>query len=177
MSQYVTDEHTVLVAQPSLQCQAQQRQLRAQAAPCQLCEHLRVLLAAQEHLQHVPSAGAEHVRCDGSQLEIGGLQYCVQPIDLLGPRLYQRFAIAGEFTQVANRLRRDETGFEEAVAQQVGEPFTVFDVCFAPSLPGHGLHMLRVDEDDLVVALKQIEHRTPVDARRFHRYLLDRERG
>src|SRR5947209_16391908 len=63
----------------------------------------------------------------------------------------------------------NEAGLEQAVAQEISDPFAIFDICFVPS---NGVHMLRIDQHDLITAFQQIENGTPRDARAFEGHLL-----
>jgi hypothetical protein len=76
-------------------------------------------------------------------------------------------AVAGEVAQVALRGGRDAAGAQQAVAQQIRQPLGILDIGLAPR---DDLGMLRVDDEDLTVALEQGEHRPPVRPRRFHHH-------
>ncbi len=78
--------------------------------------------------------------------------------------------IAHQVAQIANGFGRNEAGFEQAMAQQVGEPFTILNVRF---VAGHRLHVLGVDQDDLKAAFQDVEDRSPIDAGAFHGHMGD----
>jgi len=93
----------------------------------------------------------------------------VLPVDLLRAPLHQRLAIARELAQVADRRGRDETRLDQAVAQQVRQPLAILHVGLAP---GHGLHVLRVDQrDGAGLTLQDVVDRPPVHAGRLQRDL------
>jgi hypothetical protein len=73
-----------------------------------------------------------HIAGDRRPFDVGGFQYFLQAIDLLGALLDQRFAIPGQITQVTDRCGRNEAGFEEAMPQQIGQPFGILDIGLAP---------------------------------------------
>lgn len=79
------------------------------------------------------------------QLDVAALD---QLLDAVGHRRVltdERLAVAHQFAQLTDLRRRDETGSEQPVAQEVGEPLAVTHV----GLPaGHGLGVAGVDEDD-----------------------------
>ena len=56
----------------------------------------------------------------------------------------------------------NEAGLEQAVAQEIRDPFAIFDIGFVPR---NGMHMLGIDQHDLITAFQQIENGTPRDAR------------
>ena len=74
-------------------------------------------------------------------------------------------AMAHEIAQVANGLGRNEAGGQQAVPQQVRQPFTVLDIGLVTR---NGLHMLRIDQNDLKTAFQDVKDRTPIDAGTFH---------
>src|SRR5437868_969332 len=62
-------------------------------------------------------------------------------------------AIASQLTQLTLWPIWDETGLEQAVAQQIGDPFGIMDVRLATR---HGFDVLRVGEEHLKLALEQV---------------------
>jgi len=52
----------------------------------------------------------------------------MEAIDFLGALMDERFAIAGKITKGTNGRRRNEGSFEQAMAQEIGNPFTVFNI-------------------------------------------------
>jgi hypothetical protein len=105
-----------------------------------------------------------------ARLDVGALQHLLQTVHLLRSLLHQRLAIARQLPQCPDRLGRDKTRFEQAMPQQVGQPFGIFHIRLAP---GHRLHMLRVHQDHLAPCFQQVVHRMPIHPGRFHRDVLD----
>ncbi len=63
-----------------------------------------------------------------------------------GAFLDQGCPIAREVAQFALLSLGNEAGFEQAMVQQISNPFGIFDVGLAS---GDGLHMLGIDHDHL----------------------------
>jgi hypothetical protein len=72
----------------------------------------------QDQARGFPHNVADHI----TQFQIGIFQGLLNPIDLSGLLLGQADAIARQVTQLALWARRDETGFEQTMLQQVGNP-------------------------------------------------------
>ncbi len=89
-------------------------------------------------------------------------------IDGLGALPHDGLAGAYQVAQIADGLGRNEAGFEQAMAQQVSKPLTVFDVGLVTR---DGLHVLGIDQDHLDGAFQHIEDGTPVDPGRLHGYV------
>ena len=64
----------------------------------------------------------------------------------------------------------DEAGLEQAVAQQIGDPFGILDVRLAT---GHGFDVLGVGEQHLKLALEQVIGGLPVHAGALHGHVGD----
>ena len=59
----------------------------------------------------------------------------------------------------------NEARTEQAVAQQISEPFTLLHIRF---VAWDRFHMLGVDQDHLKAAFQDVEDRSPIDAGTFH---------
>ena len=59
-------------------------------------------------------------------------------------------AVAGQVAQVALRWGGDEAAAEQAMAEQVGNPFRIFDIGYAA---GHGFDVIGVGDQEFEVAL------------------------
>jgi len=126
-------------------------------------QRLRIVLSLQERGEHHPPARPQHVGRHGGQLHVRALQRFLDPVDLVGPLLHQRLAVARALPQRPKRRGRDEAAPQQAMPQQVRQPFGVLDVGRAP---GHRAHVLRVDQQDgPPCLLQEVVHRPPVDAR------------
>src|SRR5262249_32781719 len=86
------------------------------------------LLTGQDGVKQVAPALAQDVGGDGTELEVGALQELVEAVDLLGALVRQRLTLPRPLTQRADRRRGNETGVQQAVPQQVRQPFGVLDV-------------------------------------------------
>src|SRR5260221_5922190 len=142
--------------------------LAPQLAARQVGDSRDILLPSEQRLQHLPSTHAEHIAADSGQLDIGTFQHLLQAIGLLHALADECLAITGELPQGTYGGRRDEAGLQQAVAQQVGQPFAVLDIRLAP---GHRLHVLGVDQEDPAPLLQQIVDRPPIHARAFERHV------
>ena len=94
----------------------------------------------------------------------------MQAVDLLRAALHQGLALA----QRTDRRGRDEARAQQAMAQQVRQPFAVLAARFAPR---HRAPVLRgYDEERAALRLEHVEHRMPVHARRLHGHVRHLER-
>ena len=108
---------------------------------------------------------AQHIGCYRGQLYIGGFQHFLHAIDLSRTLLDQTLAVSAEIAQFTSRGRWNETGFEQPMAQQIGEPFAIFNIGLAT---WNGFHMLSIDQDDAAALFQQVKHRSEVNSGRFH---------
>jgi hypothetical protein len=56
----------------------------------------------------------------------------------------------------------------QTVAQEISNPLAILNICFVSR---NGVHMLGIDQQDLITAFQQIENGTPIDARAFESHL------
>jgi len=141
---------------------AQQRELGAQPSARELGQRLRITFTGENRLQHIASALPQHVRRHRSQFQVGPFQELVQPVDRLRALGDQRRMVACQFAQLPHGFRRNETGLEQPVAQQVRQPFGVLASRLAPR---DRLHVLRIHQDHIVVGLQQVIDGPPQHAR------------
>lgn len=127
-------------------------------------QNLGVLFPSQDGLQHIATTFAQHIGRHRRQFQVGPFEYFLQAIDLLGSFLNQSFAIAREFTQLADRLGRNEAGVEQAMPQQIGYPFTLLHVGFAPR---ERLDVLGVDQKQGMTLFQNVVDRMPKHASLF----------
>ena len=112
----------------------------------------------QDHARGFPPNVADHI----TQFQLGIFQCLLHPLDLSGLLLGQADPSARQVTQLALWTGRDETGFEQTVLQQVGNPLGIFDIGLAP---GDRFDLLRIDHEHFKVACQQIKHRFPIHSR------------
>src|SRR5260370_218323 len=55
------------------------------------------------------------------------------------------------------------------MAQEISNPLAILNICFVSR---NGVHMLRIDQDDLITPFQQIENGTPIDASALESHLL-----
>jgi hypothetical protein len=80
--------------------------------------------------------------------------------------LHQVSALTREVPQIALRQGRDEAALEQAVTQQISDPFRILDIRFAPR---DRFDMLRVDDQHSETGFEQVVDRLPILARALHR--------
>jgi hypothetical protein len=134
----------------------------AQAPTGQLGHLSGVALSRHEGFEHLPGTFAQYISDERTQLDSGGFQDLVDAIKLPIALLRQLGVGAHQIPQLPNGLRGNAAGLEQAVTQQISEPLALFDSGFMPS---NGVHMLGIDQQDLIAAFQQIENRAPRDAR------------
>src|SRR5262249_3429182 len=83
------------------------------------------------------------------------------------PGIDQFDPVARQRAQFSQFRRRDITWLQQSVAQQVCDPFGIFDIGLAT---GDSLDVARVGDDQLEVTFENVVDRLPVDASRFHRH-------
>jgi hypothetical protein len=54
------------------------------------------------------------------------------------------------------------------MAQEISNPLAILNICFVSR---NGVHMLGIDQQDLIMVFQQIENRAPIDARAFESHL------
>ena len=92
--------------------------LRPQLPWAMLGQHLRVTLAGDQGVEHVPGRLAQHVGGDRGELDAGVLEHLVQALDLLGPHPRLGLAIAGQVPQLPDGSRGHEARAHQAVLRQ-----------------------------------------------------------
>ena len=121
VGQHLRDQQPVMVGanRPS-RASRSAGSLAAQPALGQLGQHLRVVGAGHQRVQHRPAGDAQHVGGHAGQLDPGVLQDLLQPLGLPGALLDQRLAVAGQVAQLPDRLGRHEAGADQPVLDQLG---------------------------------------------------------
>jgi len=98
------------------------------------------------------------------QLDSGVFQKLLQALHLTPAFPDESHARAGKVAQVAHRFRGHEGSAHQAVRTELGEPWGVGDVGFAP---GQVLHVPRVDQQHVQGVFQQVVERLPVVAGRL----------
>lgn len=70
-------------------------------------------------------------------------------------------ALTRQISSVEQRDRGNETGLQQTLRQQIGQPFRSGDIRLAP---GHSLDMLGVDEQQFTAPFQDIPNRFPIFA-------------
>jgi hypothetical protein len=78
--------------------------------------------------------------------------------------------MARQVAEFALAQGRHKAGLQQAMFQQVCDPFRIVHVRLAP---WHGLDMGGIDQEHLEVTLQQVEHRFPVLPSTLHRHMCD----
>ncbi len=97
----------------------------------QLGECVGVVLAGDDRLQHETTGDAQHVRGHRCQLDIGILNTFWIRFDTVAFCAYQLGPLPRRFPQLTLRRRRNETAAQQAVLQQLRDPFAIFHVGLA----------------------------------------------
>jgi hypothetical protein len=74
--------------------------------------------------------------------QIGILQRLLEPIYRTSPFLNEIRSIASEIPEFSLGSSGNKAGFEEAMLQQIGDPFRIAHICFTPR---NRFDVLRVD--------------------------------
>ena len=108
---------------------------------------------------------AHHIGRDTGQFDVGALQGFVNAVDQRGALPHKGGAIPGQFAQFPLADGRHETGAQQAVLQQLGQPLGILDIGLAP---WHGFDVLGVHQQHFKVGFQDIEDRLPVFAGALH---------
>jgi len=168
MLQVFQQHKPMMILHPSLQRFLQLRALLPQPATRQVGQHRWVGLTFQKGGQHCATRCSQHIRCDCGQLDVGILQHFLEPVGDPSALLHETTTMPRQIAQGALLSRRDEAAAQQAVAQQIGQPFRIADIGLAA---GHGLHMLGVDDEHVELTFQQVIDRPPVDAGAFHHHM------
>jgi hypothetical protein len=130
----------------------------------------RIGLSADDGLQDCPATLAREVAEHNAELEIGVLQDLFDALHVGAALTHELLARAGEGARFLHRHGRHETGADQPMGEQIGEPHGVVDVGLAP---GHVLDVRGVGQHQLEVPFEDVPDGLPVHARGFHAHLLD----
>ena len=132
----------------------------------QIGELNQVGLAVDHRGQHRPRRHRLQAGRDRGQLDGGVFQHQLQPDHLPGAVAHQLHPVAGQHSQPADLWRRHERRRQQAVLQQLRDPFGVPDVALAA---GHRLHVRGVEQPHLHDLFQAVERRLPIRRGRLHR--------
>jgi hypothetical protein len=122
-------------------------------------------LAGNQRLEHQHPGHPEHIAGHAGQLDVGRLQQLQQPIALSRLAFDELAAVAHQLAQLAKRLGRNKALRDQAVPDQVGDPFGILHVGLAS---GHVADVAGVPHDQIETALQHSIDRAPVDAGVLH---------
>ena len=105
-----------------LQSLLQESDLRTHPTVGQFGQFKRIVFSGNEGFQHESGAFPQHIAHHRAQLDIGGFQDLVNAVNVPASFLYQVGVGTHQITQFPNRFRGNEAGFEQAMAQEVGDP-------------------------------------------------------
>ena len=131
LGEHLSHEQRVVAGEPALERFAQRGDLLAQRALGQLGEHVGIVSAGDQRVEHLPGRDAEHLGGDRGQLDPGVLQRLLDPLDLAGALLDLGLAVADQVAQLAQRAGRHEARPHQAVLDQLASPLGILDVAFA----------------------------------------------
>lgn len=94
-----------------------------------------------------------------------------RPVSWLATFADPRAQTARQVADVLDRHGWDKTAQNQSVCQQIGKPCGVVHIALPP---WDVANVHRVDQNQREVAVEQVPHRFPVDARGFHRNVRDR---
>ena len=110
---------------------AERGDLLAQRALGELGQHVGVVGAGDQRVEHPAGGHAEHLGRDRRQLDPGVLQGLLDALDLAGAFLDLRLAVADEVAQLPQRSGRHEARADEPVLDQLAAPLGVLDIALA----------------------------------------------
>src|SRR5215467_1565708 len=93
----------------------------------------RIGLAFQQRLQHPLSGYTENVGQHAAQLDVGVFQGLLDSVLFAGSGLNDLPAPPGQIPQFSLPPRRDKTGRDHGVAQQMRQPPRIFGICLVAS--------------------------------------------
>ena len=104
---------------------SERRNLACAAAFGELGQHLGIMGAGNQRVEHQPARDAKDLEATEDSLIPGVLQRLLQPLDLAGALLDLRLAIAGQVAQLTDRPWRHETRPDQPVLDQLADPLRV----------------------------------------------------
>lgn len=126
---------------------------------------LGISLTISQRPQHQLAADRERIRSHLRQLDVGALGEFLDAVCERRRLANQTFTIARQFSQFTDMSRRNKTRLEQAVAQQVGQPFCINHIGLARF---EAFGITRIGEDDFHLSCKDVEDRLPVNPRTFN---------
>ena len=118
-----------------------------------------------QSLEHGAAGHAEDVGCDARQLDVGRFQELQEPVAFGRLAFHQLAAIAQEFPQLPQRRRWHEALGDQAMPDQIGNPFGILHVGFAP---GDVTDVPSVADDEFKTPFQHGIDGLPVDAGALH---------
>jgi hypothetical protein len=120
--QVLVQQKAVMIPNSPFQGLLQLGGLVLQLAPCQLRQLSRIVLAADDGLQHLASGYAQRVGGHRTQLEVGLFQKLLDTVGHPRLALPQFRPVPRQIAQVLDRGRRHKAPLEQSVLEQVGDP-------------------------------------------------------
>jgi hypothetical protein len=102
--------------------------LRAHPGLGHLGEHLRVAFAVDQRGQHRPPGDPEDVGGHRRQLDPGVFEFLLQPLRLSAAFGQQCAPVAGQVSQLPDRLRRHERGPQKPALTHLAQPGRIADI-------------------------------------------------
>ena len=143
VGELVREQEALVRANLASQCALELRQLGAQTALGQIGQGRCVGGALDEGFEHQPPRAAQDVAGHAAQLDPSAFEGLLKAVALGRTFPNQRGPIAGQLAQLALGQVGHEARPQQAVAQEVGDPFTIPHVGLAA---GHLLDVLRIDQ-------------------------------
>ena len=143
MSELVGDQEALVGSNFSSQGALELRQLGAQTALGQIGQGRCVGGALDQGFEHQPPRVAQDVAGHAAQLDPSAFEGLLKAVALGRTFPNQRGPIARQLAQLALGQVGHEARPQQAVAQEVGDPFTIPHVGLAA---GHLLDVLRIDQ-------------------------------
>src|SRR5215469_15438734 len=121
--------------------------------------------AFQQRLQHQLSGYTKNVRKHAAQLDVGVFQGLLDSVLFAASGLNYLPAPPRQIPQFSLPPRRDKTGREHGVAQQMRQPPGIFGICFVSS---PRLDLIRIRQGYLNDVFHYVKDRLPVRTRALH---------
>jgi hypothetical protein len=165
LGQDPADDERMVAAEAALEGALELRKLGPELAPGQLGEDLGVAGAGDECVEHVATGLSQDVAGHRGELDAGVLEHLVEALGLAAALVDLGLAIAGEITKLADLFGRDERRPDQAVLDELADPFGVGHVGLSSR---HVAQVPGVEDPALGGFFEHVEHRLPINARRLH---------
>ena len=166
--QVLPDQEAMMIARTSVQRGGEILAGAGEPRMAEFGQSSQIALPCDDCLQDAPAAEAQDVGNDRGELDVGFLQRRLNPLGVTDDLARQFAPRPGQVAQFLNRLRRHETGADETVGEEIGDPRRIVGVALAAR---HIANARGVGENQAEVLAQHVPDRLPIDAGRLHRHV------